>query len=113
MTAPGPGILLVCSDGLWNYYEAPETLRELVAAGPPGETALETARRLVDAALAAGGHDNITVAVKGLGAAALPAPAVEAAPAPEASIEAPGEAATEPPIETETNVSSDSNESED
>ena len=68
MTAPGPGILLVCSDGLWNYYEAPEALRELVAAGPPGETALETARRLVDAALEAGGHDNITVAMKSLGA---------------------------------------------
>src|SRR5439155_678954 len=68
MTVPGPGIVLVCSDGLWNYYETPASLRELVAAGPPGEGVLETARRLVDAALEAGGHDNITVAVKSLGA---------------------------------------------
>jgi serine/threonine protein phosphatase PrpC len=111
LTAPGSGILLVCSDGLWNYYEAPEALRELVAAGPPGETALETARRLVDAALEAGGHDNITVAVKALGAAAEPSPApAEASPAPAA--EPASEAAVEPPIETVTNVSSDSNESE-
>jgi len=68
MTVPGPGIVLVCSDGLWNYYETPASLRELMAAGPPGETVLETARRLVDAALEAGGHDNITVAMKSLGA---------------------------------------------
>jgi serine/threonine protein phosphatase PrpC len=115
MTAPGPGILLVCSDGLWNYYEAPEALRELVAAGPPGETALETARRLVDAALEAGGHDNITVAVKALGASASPAPAaVEASPAPAAEPSSEGviEPSVEPPIESVTNVSSDSNESE-
>src|SRR5437660_330037 len=43
MTVPGPGVVLVCSDGLWNYYETPASLRELVAAGPPGEGVLETA----------------------------------------------------------------------
>jgi serine/threonine protein phosphatase PrpC len=68
MAVPGPGVVVVCSDGLWNYYETPASLRELVAAGPPGEGVLETARRLVDAALEAGGHDNITVALKPLGA---------------------------------------------
>jgi serine/threonine protein phosphatase PrpC len=108
MTAPGPGILLVCSDGLWNYYEAPEALRELVAAGPPGETVLETARRLVDSALEAGGNDNITVAVKALGAPAEASPASAAELPSEAAIEP----AIEPAIETVTNVSSDSNESE-
>ena len=82
MTVPGPGVVLVCSDGLWNYYETPASLRELIAAGPPGEGVLETARRLVDAALEAGGHDNITVAVKSLGAPswASAAQAVEAVP---------------------------------
>jgi serine/threonine protein phosphatase PrpC len=77
---------------------------------------LETARRLVDAALEAGGHDNITVAVKALGAAAEASPAAAADPSVEAVIEPPVEAVIEPPveavIETGTNVSSDSNESE-
>ncbi|HYR61354.1 MAG TPA: protein phosphatase 2C domain-containing protein [Actinomycetota bacterium] len=87
--AAGPGFLLVCSDGLWNYYESPESLRELILAGSAGvngETTLETARRLVEAAIAAGGHDNITVALTALGPQAAPvpapAPAPEEAPAP-------------------------------
>jgi serine/threonine protein phosphatase PrpC len=106
MTAPGPGVVLVCSDGLWNYYETPASLRELVAAGPPGETVLETARRLVDAALEAGGHDNITVAVKSLGApswaaegeaGATEAEPVEAVPTAVEAVEAvPAEAEAEP-----------------
>jgi serine/threonine protein phosphatase PrpC len=98
--------VLVCSDGLWNYYETPASLRELVAAGPPGETVLETARRLVDAALEAGGHDNITVAVKSLGApswaaegeaGATEAEPVEAVPTAVEAVEAvPAEAEAEP-----------------
>jgi serine/threonine protein phosphatase PrpC len=87
---PGPGTLLVCSDGLWNYYESPSALRDLLAAGPPGETTLETARRLVDAAIEAGGLDNITVALVALGPVEPPTevPAIErsenaAEPAPE------------------------------
>jgi serine/threonine protein phosphatase PrpC len=109
-SVPGPGTLLVCSDGLWNYYEAPAALRELLAAGPPGENVLQTARRLVDAALEAGGHDNITVAVKTFGTAPW-ASEPEALPAP-AAVEPPGEAATElpiePPVETERNESQES-----
>lgn len=57
-----PGLLLVCSDGLWNYFEDPHRLLELIpdwAVSAP----IETARRLTDAALGAGGHDNITVVV--------------------------------------------------
>ncbi len=56
------GLLLVCTDGLWNYFEPPERLASLVAeAGvrTPGEIA----RMLVDAANDAGGGDNVTVAV--------------------------------------------------
>jgi serine/threonine protein phosphatase PrpC len=109
VTAPGPGILLVCSDGLWNYYEAPEALRELVAAGPPGEVLLETARRLVDAALEAGGHDNITVAIKALGA-----PTWAEVPSAPPAAEPPSETPTGPvePVETEKPVETESNESE-
>ena len=80
--APGPGVLLVCSDGLWNYFESPSSLRDLLARGPEGETLPEAARRLVDAALEAGGADNVTLA---LAALQWPAPAagLEVATEPE------------------------------
>ncbi|MDQ2588784.1 protein phosphatase 2C domain-containing protein [Saccharothrix yanglingensis] len=60
-----PGLLVLCSDGLWNYVPEPE---DLLAALPPEAIArrvapLEVARALVQVALAAGGHDNITVVV--------------------------------------------------
>jgi serine/threonine protein phosphatase PrpC len=57
----GPGWLLVCSDGLWNYFEEPATLDQLLASAPPEATPIEAARHLVNAALAAGGSDNVTV----------------------------------------------------
>ncbi|MFI5533315.1 PP2C family protein-serine/threonine phosphatase [Kitasatospora sp. NPDC051853] len=57
-----PGVLLVCSDGLWNYAEAAEALAERVRPDARTEP-LAAARSLVEFAVAAGGHDNITVAV--------------------------------------------------
>lgn len=57
--APGPGRLLLCSDGLWNY--AP-TAAELGAAAGSGD-ALSVCHRLVKFAIGAGGHDNVTVVV--------------------------------------------------
>ena len=61
----GPGRLLLCTDGLWNY--APETgqLAGLVQAG--GDHALAVCRSLVDFALSKGGRDNITVAIVEIG----------------------------------------------
>ncbi|MDL4818883.1 protein phosphatase 2C domain-containing protein [Actinomadura opuntiae] len=88
----GPGTLLVCSDGLWNYFPAAADLAALLggpdgAAGGPAEGTAEgtadgsadgsaggerpdpaadplgAARALVQHALEAGGRDNITVAV--------------------------------------------------
>ena len=53
------GALLLCSDGLWNYCEAPEGLREMM---PEGD-AIEVARHYVDFANAQGGRDNISAAV--------------------------------------------------
>jgi serine/threonine protein phosphatase PrpC len=58
----GPGWLLVCSDGLWNYCSAAEDLRALVFAqlATVGDDPLAVADALVAFANEAGGHDNIT-----------------------------------------------------
>jgi len=60
-----PGLLVVCTDGLWNYFESADRLAALIADGDArgARSPLETAHHMVEAALAAGGHDNITVAV--------------------------------------------------
>ncbi|MEU8124525.1 protein phosphatase 2C domain-containing protein [Spirillospora sp. NPDC049024] len=57
----GPGLVVLCSDGLWNDLPEPSALAEVALAGRDGP--LDTARRLLRAALDAGGHDNVTVAV--------------------------------------------------
>ena len=57
-----PGLLVLCSDGLWNYFEAPERLARQ-AARSGDRSAAGIARDLARAALRAGGQDNITVAV--------------------------------------------------
>lgn len=58
----GPGWLLTCSDGLWNYASTAEALAEQVRAA--GTVApLDLALALVAFANAAGGHDNITAAL--------------------------------------------------
>jgi serine/threonine protein phosphatase PrpC len=62
----GPGWLLVCSDGLWNYASTPEELAEQVRAADAREP-LALASSLVGFATACGGHDNITVALARLG----------------------------------------------
>jgi len=63
-TAPGPGRLLLCSDGLWNYAETAPAVAA-AAAGPPDDL-LTTSRRLVDFANDKGGSDNITVVLVNL-----------------------------------------------
>ncbi|MGQ3554751.1 protein phosphatase 2C domain-containing protein [Streptomyces rochei] len=57
-----PGVVVVCTDGLWNYAESAEEMAEAVpldAAARP----LHSARVLVGHALDGGGHDNVTVAL--------------------------------------------------
>jgi serine/threonine protein phosphatase PrpC len=57
-----PGVVVVCSDGLWNYAEAAGEMAEVVpldAAARP----LHAAQVLVGHALDGGGHDNVTVAL--------------------------------------------------
>ncbi|GAB3659544.1 hypothetical protein GCM10027589_20720 [Actinocorallia lasiicapitis] len=71
-----PGVLVVCTDGLWNYMASPIALAAQLAdpladpvsgplTGPKGQrrSPLAVARELVRAALNGGGHDNITVAI--------------------------------------------------
>ena len=55
---PGPGHLLLCSDGLWNYVPNPAAMSELIYAQE--EDAVGVVRRLVDFANEKGGQDNIT-----------------------------------------------------
>ncbi|MFL6165817.1 MAG: protein phosphatase 2C domain-containing protein [Ornithinibacter sp.] len=65
----GPGWLLVCSDGLWNYCSEAPGIAALVAdqAGSAGSEPLALAGALVDWANAQGGQDNITVALARVG----------------------------------------------
>jgi PPM family protein phosphatase len=58
---PGPGRLLLVSDGLWNYTLEPAHL--VAAMGDPNSERIDLARRLVTFANDAGGSDNITVVV--------------------------------------------------
>jgi serine/threonine protein phosphatase PrpC len=61
-TPTGPGVLLLCSDGLWNYR--PEAA-ELAAMAMPAALArpLDAAADLAKFALDSGGLDNITVVI--------------------------------------------------
>jgi serine/threonine protein phosphatase PrpC len=65
------GVVLICSDGLWNYAEAAADLAAVVPADARTQP-LEAARTLVRYACDLGGHDNITVAVLPVEAVAIP-----------------------------------------
>ncbi len=60
---PGPGHIVLCSDGLWNYFPSAVMVAELVRAAGRDAHAESIARQLVNHALARGGGDNVTVAV--------------------------------------------------
>jgi serine/threonine protein phosphatase PrpC len=58
---PGPGRLLLCTDGLWRYLPDAASFQAGTARGRTnGPDLLKDARSLVEYALDAGGHDNIT-----------------------------------------------------
>ena len=62
LTPAAPGVLVLCTDGLWNYRSTPEAIEAdlpVTAIDDP----LDAARELVNTALRCGGQDNITVAV--------------------------------------------------
>ncbi|MFE4262127.1 protein phosphatase 2C domain-containing protein [Streptomyces sp. NPDC056883] len=79
------GVVVVCTDGLWNYAESARDMAQVLpqdAAVRP----LHSAQVLVGHALDGGGHDNVTVAVVPF--AASPAP-VQSPPAGAAGPAAP------------------------
>ncbi|MEU6080777.1 PP2C family serine/threonine-protein phosphatase [Streptomyces sp. NPDC047108] len=57
-----PGVVVVCTDGLWNYAEAVGEMARAVPADARTRP-LHSAQALVGYALDSGGHDNVTVAV--------------------------------------------------
>ena len=69
---PGTGVLLVCSDGLWNYCPEAADLGVLVPFPGALTDPLAAAAALVKFALDAGGMDNITVALIPFSPAQLP-----------------------------------------
>ncbi|MBM9508381.1 PP2C family protein-serine/threonine phosphatase [Actinacidiphila acididurans] len=58
----GPGVIVVCTDGLWNYAESAAEMAEVVLPDARSRP-LASARALLGVALDGGGHDNVTVAV--------------------------------------------------
>jgi serine/threonine protein phosphatase PrpC len=56
-------MLVVCSDGFWNYAAEARAVAELVRSAPADANAECVARLLVKHALDCGGIDNVTVAV--------------------------------------------------
>jgi serine/threonine protein phosphatase PrpC len=81
----GTGVVMVCSDGLWNHLPEASALEEVARAATTDGDLLAVARGLVQAALDAGGHDNVTVAL-------IPFP-----PLPPRSPDHPDEPPREPP----------------
>ncbi|MEV0240898.1 protein phosphatase 2C domain-containing protein [Streptomyces sp. NPDC050674] len=57
-----PGVVVVCTDGLWNYAEGAEDMARVVPLDA-AEHPLHSARVLLGHALDGGGHDNVTVAL--------------------------------------------------
>ncbi|MFI1399989.1 PP2C family serine/threonine-protein phosphatase [Streptomyces sp. NPDC020681] len=56
------GVVVVCTDGLWNYAEAADEMARAIPADAAGRP-LHSAQVLVGHALDGGGHDNVTVAI--------------------------------------------------
>jgi serine/threonine protein phosphatase PrpC len=63
ITTDGPGLLLLCSDGLWNYLPNADDIARICSR----TDAKAAARALTEYALDAGGHDNITVVILPIG----------------------------------------------
>jgi serine/threonine protein phosphatase PrpC len=56
-------MLMLCSDGLWNYFQGEKDLLNTITAFGINSEAISICEHLTDLANAAGGHDNITVAL--------------------------------------------------
>lgn len=56
-------MLLLCSDGLWNYFQEEMALLNAATAFGISSEASSICQHLIELANTAGGHDNITVAI--------------------------------------------------
>lgn len=56
-----PGVVVLCSDGLWNYLGSADELADRVR--PLAAEPLQAATELVRFAIGRGGHDNVTAVV--------------------------------------------------
>jgi serine/threonine protein phosphatase PrpC len=83
---PGPGVLLLCSDGLWNYQPDAAGLARMALPGALTDP-LGAAATLVRFALGAGGADNVTVVLAPFPLARRSGPAVPAGQAPDPAME--------------------------
>ena len=59
----GPGHVVLCTDGVWNYFPSAHELAGVLRAAGAGASTALLARCLVNHALARGGEDNASVAV--------------------------------------------------
>src|SRR5271165_6485581 len=66
MVLNGPGTLLLCTDGLWNYAASPAKIAGLVCE-PGNRDALTLSRELVEYPNGGGGRDNTTAVVLQIG----------------------------------------------
>ena len=60
--------VVLCTDGLWNYFPGALDLARVARAAGPGASTARIARAFVNHALARGGEDNVSVAVYAHGA---------------------------------------------
>jgi serine/threonine protein phosphatase PrpC len=58
----GPTKLMLCTDGLWNYYDSIQAMTDLLGAEDL-TTAVERCNHYIDTANEAGGCDNVTAAL--------------------------------------------------
>ena len=63
LAPPGPGRLVLCTDGLWNAVPAAADLARLTQSLDPHAAPASVAHHLADVALARGTRDDVTVAV--------------------------------------------------
>ncbi|WP_327735499.1 protein phosphatase 2C domain-containing protein [Streptomyces nojiriensis] len=81
-----PGVVVVCTDGLWNYAESAREMAQVVPADAATRP-LHSAQVLVGYALDGGGHDNVTVAVVPFAVHPEQEPGPDAEPGPAAGPE--------------------------
>jgi serine/threonine protein phosphatase PrpC len=85
---PGPGVLLLCSDGLWNYQPDAAKLAEMALPGALSDP-LAAAAALVTFALESGGMDNVTVVLAPFPPKTGPPASCQEPPAPPVSRDEP------------------------